>query len=205
MKTGLAILEGGKLLELRPPARPQHSDEAMVAACALGDRAALGVLFDRHHDALQAFLERLARAHPSEIDDLVQATFLEVWTAARRFQGTAAVRTWIFGIAANLVRRRIRTAGRQRAALAALTSAWPQRADGHRPDDAVAHAQLLARLGAALAELSHDLREVFLLCEVEGVPGVEVARVLGLREGTVWRRLHTARRRLRAALDGAAP
>ena len=40
------------------------------------------------------------------------------------------------------------------------------------------------------------------MCDVEEIPGVEVAEVLGVPEGTLWRRLHQARRALRAALDG---
>jgi RNA polymerase sigma-70 factor (ECF subfamily) len=42
---------------------------------------------------------------------------------------------------------------------------------------------------------------VYLMCDVEEIPGVEVARTLGLREGTLWRRLHDARRALRASLE----
>jgi RNA polymerase sigma-70 factor (ECF subfamily) len=187
--------------------RPQVSDEALLAACAVGDVASLGALFDRHHDALRGFLERLARAFADEIDDLVQTTFVEVWRAARRFRGGAAVRTWIFAIASNLVRRRIRTEGRKRAALAELAAvpSLPPPAHGERPDDATIRAQLVQRLAPALARLSHELREVFVLCDVEGIPGVEVARALDLRQGTVWRRLHEARRRLRLALDGDTP
>lgn len=186
---------------------PQLSDEALLAACAVGDPQALGALFDRHHDALHGFLDRLARPYADEIDDLVQATFVEVWRGARRFRGGAAVRTWMFGIASNLVRRRIRSEGRKRAALTALSVTPAAPAPGHadRPDDATIRAQLVERLGPALAALSHELREVFVLCDVEGVPGVEVARALGLRQGTVWRRLHDARRRLRRALEGASP
>lgn len=197
---------------MRPPAdviplraatrggEPQLTDQALLAACAVGDPGALGALFDRHHDALHGFLHRLARTNPEEIDDLAQATFVEVWRAARRFRGGASVRTWIFGIASNLVRRRFRSEGRRRAAFAALASAPPPRSE--RPDDAAIRAQLADRAGIALAALSHEFREVFLLCDVEGVPGVEVARALNLREGTVWRRLHVARRRLREALEG---
>ena len=39
------------------------------------------------------------------------------------------------------------------------------------------------------------------MCELEGIKGVEVARILGMREGTVWRKLHEARIKLRDALE----
>ncbi len=176
-------------------------DEALVAACAVGDPGALGALFDRHHEALCRFLARLSR-DPSEIDDLVQQTFVEVWRSAARFRGGAQVRTWMFGIAANLVRHRARSEGRRKAALADLAQAAPAATRG--PDDAAIRRELVARMRDALASLPDELREVFVMCEVEEVPGVEAAKVLGLREGTVWRRLHDARKRLRAILEGGA-
>lgn len=181
---------------------PSLGDEALIAACAVGDAGALGALFDRHHEALGRFLSRLSR-DPSELDDLVQQTFVEVWRSAARFRGGAQVRTWMFGIAVNLVRHRARSEGRRKAALADLASTAPAPSRG--PDDAAMRRQLVARMQAAVAALPDDLREVFVLCEIEEVPGVEAAKVLGLREGTVWRRLHDARKALRAALDGGAP
>ncbi len=192
----------GEVIPLRRSAAPALSDEALVAACGLGDAAALGALFDRHHEGVSRFLQRMSRGDAAEIDDLAQATFVEVWRSAARFRGGAAVRTWIFGIATNLVRHRARSEGRRRAALAGLASTPPASSRG--PDDAMMRRQLIDRLGAALAMLSHEQREVFVLCEVEEIAGVEVARALGLREGTVWRRLHDARRALRRALDGGA-
>jgi RNA polymerase sigma-70 factor (ECF subfamily) len=188
------------IIPIRRAADVELSDEALVAACALGDAAALGTLFDRHVEALYRFLDRLSRRESSEVDDLVQQTFVEVWKSAARFRGGASVRTWLFGIASNLVRHRARSEGRRRAALADLAVAPP--AAARAPDDAAIRRQLVDRVGAALEALPYELREVFVLCEIEEVPGVEVARVLGLREGTVWRRLHDARKQLRAALGG---
>ena len=53
--------------------------------------------------------------------------------------------------------------------------------------------------------LPHDLRAAFVLCDLEEMPGVEAARALDVRAGTLWRRLHEARRALRAALfDGGS-
>ena len=59
----------------------------------------------------------------------------------------------------------------------------------------------MSRLRDALGELSHDLRAAYVLCDLEDVPGVEAARVLGVRAGTLWRRLHEARRALRDAIE----
>jgi RNA polymerase sigma-70 factor (ECF subfamily) len=71
-----------------------------------------------------------------------------------------------------------------------------------RPDDEVERQELLERVIQALPALPHDLRAAFLLCEIEEMSGVEAARTLNIREGTLRRRLHDARLRLRRALEG---
>jgi DNA-directed RNA polymerase specialized sigma24 family protein len=62
--------------------------------------------------------------------------------------------------------------------------------------------ELVQRLSRLVASLPHDLRVVYVMCDLEELPGVEVARALAVPEGTLWRRLHEARRCLRAWLDG---
>jgi RNA polymerase sigma-70 factor (ECF subfamily) len=196
------VPDGGQLVPLRRlderrAALSEISDEALLAACGVGDSAALGALFDRHHEAVYRLVSRLLYMEPSEIDDLVQTTFLEAWRSSRRYRGHGAVKSYLFGIAANTVRHHVRGAKRRREAIAEVP---PPPAIG-TPDDAAIRAQQVARLREALAELPHDLRTVYVLCDLEDVPGVEAARVLGVRAGTLWRRLHDARKALRAAID----
>jgi len=188
-------------LDERRAALSDISDETLLAACGIGDTAALGALFDRHHEAVFRLISRLLRSEPMEIDDLVQTTFLEAWRSARSYRGHGAVRSYLFGIAANTVRHYVRGASRRRAAYADAPVPTPT----SKPDDDAIRTQQVARLAAALEELPHDLRAAYVLCDLEEVPGVEAARVLGIRAGTLWRRLHDARRALREAIDGGAP
>jgi RNA polymerase sigma-70 factor (ECF subfamily) len=69
-----------------------------------------------------------------------------------------------------------------------------------RPDEWAAQRELVSRLQVVFETLPTDLRVAFTLCDIEGMRGVDVARALQLPEGTVWRRLHEARVRLRAGL-----
>lgn len=174
----------------------EMSDAALVAASATGDGAALGALFDRHHDDVRRFLGRLAGTDERDLDDLVQLTFEAIPRAARRFDGRAAARTWIFGIAINLVRHHVRAEVRRRR-LAEAAADRPVVADA--ADDVLAR-ERAALLREAIAALPDRLREVFLLVYAEGVAGRDVAALLGIREGTVWKRLHLARARLRDQL-----
>lgn len=213
-------MKGGVLLPFRSPrgrskastreepavaSRPieELSDEALVAACATGDTAALAALFDRHHAAVFRFVSRIASACASDVEDLAQSTFLEMWRSSGRFRQTGSARSWILGIAANLVRHYVRGEVRRRTAMADLAGQPIGR--GGRPDELAAQSELMQRLAAALDALPHDLRVAFVLCDVEEVPGVEAARALGVRQGTMWRRLHDARKRLRETMGGHPP
>ena len=60
----------------------------------------------------------------------------------------------------------------------------------------------MSRLLAGYEKLPPELRTVFALCDLEGMRGVEVARALRVPQGTIWRRLHEARLRLRAIMEG---
>ncbi len=185
-------------IDVRRSALSEISDEALLASCGVGDSAALGALFDRHHEAVYRLVSRLLRGEAAETDDLVQTTFLEAWKSARTYSGRGSVKSFLFGIAANTARRHFRSTARRHAAYAD----WPEPPPGGAPDEAAVRAQQVARLAAALDDLPLDLRTAYVLCDLEDLPGVEAARVLGIRAGTLWRRLHDARRALRDAIEG---
>jgi RNA polymerase sigma factor (sigma-70 family) len=59
------------------------------------------------------------------------------------------------------------------------------------------------RIAAALARLSEKERSAFVLYEMEGLPGKQVAEILRCKEATLWRRLHYARQIFRDALEAS--
>jgi RNA polymerase sigma-70 factor (ECF subfamily) len=199
-ETGGGTLVPLRRLDERRAAMSEISDEALLAACAVGDSAALGALFDRHHEAVYRLVSRLLRSEPEAIDDLVQTTFLEAWRSAGRYAGRGLPKSFLFGIAANAVRHHVRSARRRRDAFAD----WQPPVARNAPDDVASRAQQVGRLAAALDRLPHDLRAAYVLCDLEDIPGVEAARMLDVRAGTLWRRLHEARRALRAAIEGGS-
>ena len=192
-----------KLVPLRRVAGDivEMSDEALLAACATGDAPALGALFDRFHLAVYRFAGRLPMIDDLARDDLVQATFLEVRRAAPSFRGTSSVKTWILGVAANVARHMLRAERRRRVHQARYLeriTAAPELLDAQ-----LERRKLLGRIAEALAQLPRDQQIAFILCDLEQLPGVEVARVLDIPEGTLWRRLHMARKAMREAIERA--
>ncbi|MBI5532144.1 MAG: RNA polymerase sigma factor [Deltaproteobacteria bacterium] len=173
----------------------EDPDEPVIRRLGSGDLDALGALYDRHAPALLRFARRSAPFDDAQ--DIVQTTFLRVSRIAARYDpARGSGRAWLYGVAAQVLRERRRSMARLTRMLARLGDAVsiPRAEDTPgQGDDAVAVDQALDRLSEAK-------RVTFLLVEVEGFSCEEVSNVLGVPIGTVWTRLHHARRELRAVL-----
>jgi RNA polymerase sigma-70 factor (ECF subfamily) len=185
------ISRGSKQAVVRDAAA---SDPELIRQLAAGQVGALGELYDRHRAPLRSFIGR-ATGDAHDVDDLVHATFLAAAQSAQRYDGRASCRPWLMGIAAQLLRRRRRAFGRFVAVLSALQGT-AQRTSDPRPT-----LQARSDVERALAGLSEAKRITLLLAEVEGLSCEEIARALEIPVGTVWTRLHAARRELRRAVD----
>jgi len=176
----------------------EQTDDQLVAIVARGDGRALGALFDRHHRGVYRFISRLCGADSGDVDDLVQNTFVRVSDAAGRFSAHSSVRSWIFAIASHVAHDHIRAEIRRRKQVRSTDLQPPIVPE--RPDQGFEGREALARFRVALEDLSHDLRVVYVLCELEDTLGKDAALALGIPEGTLWRRLHEARQILRHAM-----
>jgi RNA polymerase sigma-70 factor (ECF subfamily) len=169
-----------------------------MARLAAGDSGALGELYDRYHQHTRRFIAR-ATADAEDVDDLVHATFLAAASSAARYDGRACARPWLIGIAVQHLRRRRQARGRFFAALRALAGA---RTVAVSVDKAVTAATARGDIERALRGISEAKRVTLLMAEVEEMSCAEIATLLRIPIGTVWTRLHAARRELRQALGG---
>jgi RNA polymerase sigma-70 factor, ECF subfamily len=176
-----------------PGEGPPLSDPDLLRRLAGGDSGALGDLYDRHHEPVRRFLAR-ATGDAEDVDDLVHTTFLAAARSAGRYDGRPSCRPWLLGIAVQFLRRRRRAVARLLAVLSSLSGARPVLAD----PQAALHAR--SDIERALLLISEPKRITFLLAEAEGLTCPEIAAVLEIPIGTVWTRLHAARRELRQAL-----
>jgi RNA polymerase sigma factor (sigma-70 family) len=175
------------------------SDGALIARIGAGDTEALGKLFDRYGEQVKHFIRCLGVAAP-DVDDLVQLTFLDVVRAASRHDPAFPAKSWLYGIAGVIVRRHRRSLSRLAARVAAWTvdpSRWP-RFTGI--GDELEKREAADRAYSALQKLSHKKREVFAMIVLGEVSAEEAAQTLGVPLGTVWTRMHHARRDLRRLL-----
>jgi RNA polymerase sigma-70 factor (ECF subfamily) len=181
----------------RRAASEHTTDAELFARLAAGEVGALGELYDRYHASVRRFIAR-ATDGAHDVDDLVHTTFLTAARSAARYDGRPVSRPWLIGIAVQLLRRRRTALGRWLAVATSLGTL--------RPTTTTPHMALEARsdLERALARLGEAKRLTLLLAEVEGLTCPEIAAVLGIPVGTVWTRLHAARRELRRLLEGAS-
>jgi len=179
------------------------SDEAVAHACVSGDPAAVAELFDRFHGRVTRYLTRAIGDGP-DVDDVLQATFLEIARGNSRFDGRSAVCTWLLGIATNAARHHVRSASRRRGLLEAVTHATTG-SSAPGTAETVDARLALRRAQQVLDALSSDQRMAFVLCELEGMRAEEAARMLGTTESAVWKRVSDARKAMRHALGEGAP
>jgi RNA polymerase sigma-70 factor (ECF subfamily) len=173
-------------------------DPELMARLASGETGALGELYDRYHQHVRRFIAR-ATSDAEDVDDLVHVTFLAAATSAARYDGRACCRPWLIGIAVQHLRRRRQARGRFFAALSALARARTASVD---PGAAMKAMTARGDVERALRLISEPKRVALLMAEVEEMSCAEIAALLQIPIGTVWTRLHAARRELRQALEG---
>jgi RNA polymerase sigma factor (sigma-70 family) len=157
-------------------------------------------LYADHYDFVWRCALRLG-AQPRDVEDVVQETFV---IALRRYDqthfeaGGPRPSTWLFAILHNVLRNHARGERRRRARLEALANDPPSL----EPASAQAESTLgLRLLDEFLRELDSDRRSVFVLAELEGMRGPEIARALGLNPNTVRSRLRAARQAFAAHFE----
>lgn len=173
----------------RPMSEP--TDDALLQAWGDGDARAGEVLVTRHLESVHRFFSNKVRG---STDDLVQQTFLACLEAAKRFQGTASFRAYLFGIARNLLHQHYR--GRSRDFDPLTSSAHVMLVDQRSPADAMAEHEEQRLLLRGLQLLPLELQTLVELAYWESLSDRELAEVLELPVGTVKSRLRKARKEL---------
>jgi RNA polymerase sigma-70 factor (ECF subfamily) len=137
----------------------------------------------------------------SAADDLVSETFLVALNQRHNYDPRrGVVRSWLYGIATNLLRRHVRQEVRFLQAAARSAGHTPGAEASHetRVADRLDAVAMAAQLAGALAALSEGDRDVLLLTSWAGLDSTEVADALDIPVGTVRSRLHRVRKWLRA-------
>ncbi|HEY6909481.1 MAG TPA: sigma-70 family RNA polymerase sigma factor [Myxococcales bacterium] len=180
-------------------------DRALVRAAQRGDEQAFRSLVERYHRrVVQLALGMVKDA--DEAMDIAQETFVRVHRYLPSFKGDSSFFTWTYRIAMNLCLDAQRRKGRAErvdlgdddAEIEAAMDPLSHALAG--PQRQVLNEELRGKMEEALAGLSENHRAILLLREVEGLSYEELARVLGIRKGTVMSRLFHARLKMQNKL-----
>jgi RNA polymerase sigma factor (sigma-70 family) len=183
----------------------EASDEALMTRLRGGSDDALAPLMARWEVPMKRYLARVVQnAH--EADELAQETFVRLYQTRTRFREGARFSPWLYAIAANLARNRLRWWRRRpTVSLEAWTEFGGEAADdspaGRAASGALEQRERAAAVREAVAALPMELREALVLCEYEGLTQAEAAEALGLTPKAVEMRLYRARAGLRNRLQ----
>ena len=147
-------------------------------------------VYGLHADFVWRTLQHLG-AHSADLEDLAQEVFVTVHRRISSFDGRSKLTTWLFGICLHLVQRHRRRAYFR---LEFLHAEPPERVDSETPEERYAGAEARVRLERLLDKLSPERRATFVLFEVEGASCEEIAELTSVPVGTVYSRLHLARK-----------
>ena len=188
-----------------------RTDEELVEACLAGEESAFDVLLRRWEKRIRGAIYRLVGSD-EEARDLCQEAFLKAYKSLRSFKQEARFSSWLYQIALNLCRDRIRRRrGKTMVSLdeleeggAAMPVAGPTALDLLQERDT---SRLVAQ---AIEALPGEQREVIILKEYQGLTFLEIAQALDVPISTVKTRLYRGLDQLRSRLEreglrGTAP
>jgi RNA polymerase sigma-70 factor (ECF subfamily) len=187
-------------------------DEALVELARAGDLDAREELFRRGREVAYRVAFRLL-GNAEDAMDAVQDGFIKAFRNLDAFDGRSAFRTWLLRIVTNAAHDLGRRKGRRPALRLVDLDADGLGPGGsgtstvepsveHDPSQGLHLADLRRTIDAALARLSPAIRETFVLFAEAELSYKEIAEAQGVPIGTVMSRLHYARQKLQAALEG---
>lgn len=184
---------------------PDNLDAALIRGAQAGNSGAQRALVERYRDTVYR-LARTATGDPEEAFDIAQETFVAAFGALNRYDHDRPFKGWISAITLN----KCRDWARRRTVRRFIGLPMPEQAADWIADDAPSaetlaadRAELIAT-ARAIAKLPASLKDVLILCTVEGLSQQETAVTLGISVKAVETRLYRARQKLMDIMRGNA-
>lgn len=180
------------------------TDENLIFAFQQGDTNAYTEIVSRYKDRLTNFVYRYVGNY-DECDDIVQDTFVKVYTSKHLYKEVAKFSTWIYTIAINLAKTKL--AKQQKYKTFSISDVYDDEdKDFDIPDDAFtpdvdANSKFLnAHIQKALSQINENYRELVILRDIEDYSYEEIVEMTGLPMGTVKSRINRGREKLQELL-----
>ena len=179
---------------MAPRTHPPSDVKTLAEVFPMAAKATAGVdveaVHEAHGDFVWASLQRLG-ARDADLEDRFQEVFLVVHQRGGDFEGRSRVTTWLYGICLRVMaaHRRRAWVRRERA-----TESVPEETARGSPHASLERTEAQSRLREILDAMDLDRRAVFVMAVIEEMPADEIAAIVGAPIGTVYSRLHAARR-----------
>ncbi|MCH1407587.1 MAG: sigma-70 family RNA polymerase sigma factor [Verrucomicrobiales bacterium] len=187
--------------------RKVDPDLELVQRAREGDTAAFDELVVKYTPKLYGLVYHMTSNH-EDTNDILQDVFAKAYRALKRFKGKSAFYTWIYSIATNMTLNFLKKRNRRRTySLDDIDLAIERDEDfieatsKSDPVRAANISELQERLNMAMQQLSDDHRAVVTMFDIQGMPHAEIAKIIGVSEGTVRSRLFYAHKQLQTYLD----
>ena len=180
-------------------------DSELISRAAGGDASAFQALVERHRSMVYRVAYQFAGNH-HDAEDIAQDVFIKVYRSLDRFRQDAQLSSWLYRIVMNACidhRRRQSPAGAAPFGDEAEQRMLNTAEDAPGPEASAYACELGQVLESEINRLPPGQRIVFVMRHHQGLKLCEIARALGLAEGTVKRQLHAAVHRLRRTLTHA--
>jgi RNA polymerase sigma-70 factor, ECF subfamily len=201
--TSAGLPEYNRCLEEDIALITEPSDENLMSLFQQGDEPAYALLVQRYKDELTNFAQRFL-GDRDDAEDVVQETFVRVWRKRASYAPPARFSTWLYTIASNLAKTRLRRLSLRR--FIRLGSSHQDGPvfdlpdDGAGPDGAADETIREERIQEALKSLPVRFREAIVLRDIQQLSYEEIAAITGGAMGTVKSRINRARAMLRDQL-----
>jgi RNA polymerase sigma-70 factor (ECF subfamily) len=177
-------------------------DSVLVRRSCAGDQAAYVKLVERHERRVTNLISHILHSHlrsqgyvNSDVEDLVQETFVQAWKALKSFRSESKFSTWLYRIAVN---RALRERKRLQSGFATTVNTdfeissdlAVSRFDQIDPASELCAVDRNAEILAAVESLPEKQRLVIILKFYDSCSCEEIASILGCTVGTVWSRVH---------------
>ena len=187
------------------PAEP--TDVQLVARTQEGDPTAFDALIRKYQPRLYGLVYNMTSNH-EDTGDLLQDIFAKAYRSIKGFRGQSSFYTWLHTIAVNMTINFLKKRGRRFSlSLDDIDSNIQNDKEFLEltaTSDPVREAnlgELQRRLNEAMMRLSNEHRMVVTMFDIQGMPHAEIAKIIGISEGTVRSRLFYAHRQLQNYLE----
>ena len=188
-----------KIMESRPVNPDRAVDQKLVEKAQRGDKKAFGMLVEKYQRRLNRLLSRMVRDQ-SEIEDIVQDSFIKAYRAINNFRGDSAFYTWLYRIGINTAKNHLVKLGKRPKAMNDVEieeienfEDAPDLRSHETPESKMMSSEIVASVNQTIEALPNELKEAISLREMDGLSYEEISELMNCPIGTVRSRIFRAR------------